>query len=94
MFSLYVLRVRMFYLNLMYIHMYVCTRFGVTAYLLQEPPITENKSQRIERMERIERVWIYKMYPYTNVAHQYHGHGHGHGHGHLIIESTKKTKLW
>ena len=54
MFSLCVLRVRMFYLNLMYIHMYVCTRFGVTAYLLQEPLITENKppTHRTHRMHR------------------------------------------
>jgi hypothetical protein len=28
----------------------------ITAYLLQGPPITENKSQRIERRERIERI--------------------------------------
>jgi hypothetical protein len=30
-------------------------RVSVTAYLLQGPPITENKSQRIERIERIDR---------------------------------------
>ncbi len=29
-------------------------RVGVTAYLLQGPPITENKPKRIERIERIE----------------------------------------
>ena len=29
-------------------------RVGVTAYLLQGRPITENKPQRIERIERME----------------------------------------
>ncbi len=29
-------------------------RVSVTAYLLQGPPITENKPQRIERIERID----------------------------------------
>jgi hypothetical protein len=33
-------------------------RVGVTAYLLQGPPITENKSQRIERIERIMQLEV------------------------------------
>jgi hypothetical protein len=33
-------------------------RVSVTAYLLQGPPITEYKSQRIEHIERIGLCWV------------------------------------
>jgi hypothetical protein len=33
-------------------------RVRITAYLLQGPPIAENKSRRIERIERIEHVLL------------------------------------